>query len=509
MEHNPYSLYAGHGNSALTSSHVNMDTNSNRPRQHSNSEVNRIANDLLKMTNLARDHDTSFFNYNDNMSEIESAIIRSAEPIEIDESEEITALGHRGIWANKSESVDWRGPYPLSKYEINNDPNPEIIYKQPKQEIEYMQELAIRYLRPPTPPAPGDIIIVQEENSHVPPAPPLIIRQQPARPVTPPPLIIREAPPTAPPQLGQKIITISGKHLPPPPRKVVIERLAPLPAKPQSVIIERWLPYSQVKRKVVFQNMSSDSEEAVEKPKNVIVQWETPNVKIKKEYKYLGVIRANPLEYVQRYGSNLKRTSDLPEFVHSIKNPAGIVLAANHSYTYELEGDLNALNLIDLEKEGLGMYSSYLRKSGALRTLPGVPPNFSHNLVDFTQNSLSQFHQHPQSNLRSFSAATSFAASSFVGSTMDSEIPPVQPDSSLAVTLDSSIEQIFRLVDRDNCGRINCEDAEKTLLRLNSRLKRQYGEDDVKAFFSALDANLDNTIDLNEFKKAFINIAIA
>jgi len=50
-----------------------------------------------------------------------------------------------------------------------------------------------------------------------------------------------------------KLITIHGQKLPPPPRKVVIERLAPLPNKPQSVLIERWLPYTQTKRKVIFQ----------------------------------------------------------------------------------------------------------------------------------------------------------------------------------------------------------------------------------------------------------------
>ncbi len=62
--------------------------------------------------------------------------------------------------------------------------------------------------------------------------------------------VIREAPPSPPEQIGRKVITVSGKRLPPPPRKVVVERLAPLPTKPQSVIIERWLPYSQVKRRV-------------------------------------------------------------------------------------------------------------------------------------------------------------------------------------------------------------------------------------------------------------------
>jgi hypothetical protein len=58
--------------------------------------------------------------------------------------------------------------------------------------------------------------------------PPIIIRQQPARPSTPEPLVIREHPPRPPPHVGRKIITICGKKLPPPPRKVIIERLGKL-----------------------------------------------------------------------------------------------------------------------------------------------------------------------------------------------------------------------------------------------------------------------------------------
>ena len=175
--------------------------------------------------------------------------------------------------------------------------------------MQYIQELAIRYLRPPTPPAPGEIIITQERNILPAPAPPLVIRQQPPRPSTPEPLIIREAPPQAPQPIGRKLITISGKRLPPPPRKVVIERLAPMPSKPQSVLIERWLPYNDVKRRVIFQAAPPDP--VVIKPRNVIVQWEAPNVAVRKEYKYLGVVRANPCEYVQRYYFKSDEIDDL------------------------------------------------------------------------------------------------------------------------------------------------------------------------------------------------------
>ncbi len=166
----------------------------------------------------------------------------------------------------------------------------------------------MRYLKPPTPPPPGDIIIKQECNYTCAPTPPLIIRQQPPRPCTPEPLVIRECPPPSPPlaQQSTKVITISGKRVPPPPRKVIVERLAPIPPKPQPVIIERWLPYAQVKRRVIYQRTTSTADHQdvcagggnaeVLKPRNVIVQWEAPKVTVKQCVKYLGTIRANPAE---------------------------------------------------------------------------------------------------------------------------------------------------------------------------------------------------------------------
>ena len=114
---------------------------------------------------------------------------------------------------NQSEIKEWRGSLPLAEYTINDDKEPEIITKKSEREIVYKQEMAIRYLRPPTPPPPGDIYI-REENVQLPPAPPLIIRQQPPRPETPPPLVIREAPPPLPHNTEKKIIYIQGKFEP-------------------------------------------------------------------------------------------------------------------------------------------------------------------------------------------------------------------------------------------------------------------------------------------------------
>jgi hypothetical protein len=135
-------------------------------------------------------------------SQIEEAILKSTHPIKLNHTDEVSALGNHGIWANKDEVVNWKGDIPICEYSLNEDTRPRIITKRALKNLEYIQELAIRYLRPPTPPTPGDIVITQEANSIIPPAPPLVIRQQPPRPSTPEPLVLREAPPKPPSAIG-------------------------------------------------------------------------------------------------------------------------------------------------------------------------------------------------------------------------------------------------------------------------------------------------------------------
>ena len=81
--------------------------------------------------------------------------------LDIHDGEEITINGYSGIWANKHEEMNWKGVVPISSYKINEDPNPRILTKKPNQKLLYHQEVAIRYLRPPTPPEPGEILIQQ------------------------------------------------------------------------------------------------------------------------------------------------------------------------------------------------------------------------------------------------------------------------------------------------------------------------------------------------------------
>ena len=418
------------------------------------------------------------------LSDIEQAILRSTNPIEINETEDIMINGQKGILINKDEIKKWKGDIPLENYSINMDENPDIITKRSQHRIQYIQELAIRYLRPPTPPPSGDIIINQEPNKMYPPAPPLIIRQQPPRPNTPEPLIIREAPPKPPHQVGRKIITISGKKLPPPPRKVVIERLAPLPSKPQSVIIERWLPYTQTKRRVIY-NRATQADAVMVKPKNVIVQWETPEVEVKKDYKYLGVIRANPVDYVQRYGNSLISSDELPDFIKEIKTPDGIFLAADSKdYIDELEGDVEALNLVDLDKEGLGHYKSYLSNFSNKKTHSSTSTSFSRRNSNYIM--LGEVGSTTSQSSHSASTKSPFSSN---------------------IQLNVLIESLFKQVDINETGHISISEAENLLIRLNDRIGKKYGDYDVKAFFKNFDKNNKGFLNLEEFRRAFLQLS--
>lgn len=96
------------------------------------------------------------------------------------------------------------------------------------------------------------------------------------------------------------------------PRVVIFERLAQLPHKPQSVLIDRWLPYTQQKRKIIYQPPPPDP--VCHVSRNAIIQWGTPTVVIKRRIKNLGVIHAEPSEYVSKYGASLKTFYQLPQF---------------------------------------------------------------------------------------------------------------------------------------------------------------------------------------------------
>jgi hypothetical protein len=200
----------------------------------------------------------------------------------------------------------------------------------------------------------------------------------------------------------------------------------------------------------------------------------------------LDVIAANPVEYVERYGSELKQSNHLPDFVLEIPTPEGLVLAANHKYNslHELEGDVQALKLVDLEKEGLGEYAVYLQKYGSASR--------ASTAAALSNASLSA----SQSTVRYAPTGASARLSASVASSVS------EPQSNNE-NQTRSLSRVFNRVDNDHSGKITRDELEKVILKLNSDLGRNYGEKDVTAFLNALDRNSDGSISLQEFKSYY------
>ena len=58
---------------------------------------------------------------------------------------------------------------PLDQYRLNVDPNPTVIRKKPAEKVQYTQQVSLKFLKPPPPEQPGDIIIKQEPDVQAPP----------------------------------------------------------------------------------------------------------------------------------------------------------------------------------------------------------------------------------------------------------------------------------------------------------------------------------------------------
>jgi hypothetical protein len=66
-------------------------------------------------------------------------------------------------------------------------------------------------------------------------------------------------------------------------------------------------------------------------------------------------------KYVSKYGNTLVEWNKLPEVARDIKPPTGVVLASEaRSNLPPLEGDVHLLKYVDLEREGLSEYASYI-----------------------------------------------------------------------------------------------------------------------------------------------------
>ncbi|KAL7673294.1 hypothetical protein ACOME3_008160 [Neoechinorhynchus agilis] len=210
---------------------------------------------------------------------------------------------------------------PLNAYRIQADPSPTVVRRAlTGASTVHRQNVIIRFLRPPAPPAPGPLIIKEVRPPQPKPAPPLVIRQRPPRPRTPPALVLRERPPRMPVVTKTQTVIKRLAAIPAPPRQVIIERYPALPAKPRDVIIERWLQYGPLpRRKVIYQRAAAAR--AYRTPKNLIVQYTAPRPAVQRVFRRLGVMSVNPLSYASQYGASLL---DSASIVSAARN-AGVV----------------------------------------------------------------------------------------------------------------------------------------------------------------------------------------
>ena len=105
-------------------------------------------------------------------------------------------------------------------------------------------------------------------------------------------------------------------------------------------------------------------------PKNTLIQWESPDVEVRKDFKALGVAMANPAEYLTQFGPGLVEAAQLPGVVvANFVAPVGQVFGSNYTPDLpKLIGDLHALSLIDLDQAGLAEYKSFVPVSACFIT---------------------------------------------------------------------------------------------------------------------------------------------
>ena len=280
----------------------------------------------------------------------------------------------------------------------NVDPNPVVFRKKPADPVNYTQQVSVKFLQPPPPQQPGDIVITQQKDVQAPSVTPKLIRQNPPLPIKPAPLVVRERPPLAPAPIPPEHHVIPGKVIPPPPRKVVIERLPQLPQPPQDILVERWLEYGPRARRVIF--TPAPPIIPAPAPKNVLIQWDSPNVALNRQYRNLGITTAIPAQYAATFGASMVPASSIPVLSRSIRPPNGARLAAEHPpHPVRLVGDVVALALINRaanHASAPGLFTATTAGSSLASASDFTAPyaSFSANSSSFLGNNSATYHPH-------------------------------------------------------------------------------------------------------------------
>lgn len=269
--------------------------------------------------------------------------------------------------------------------------------------------MSVKFLRPPPLPPAGDIIIKQERDVQAAPLPPHHVTQKPPAPIKPPPQIIRERPPAPPPTIPPEVHSIPGRVIPPPPRKLIIERLPQLPAPPADVIIERWLEYPERVRRVIYE--SAPPVAVAPAPRNLHIVWDQPQVSIKREFKNLGIVVANPAAYASQHGPSLLHSAQIPSVGNQVRPADGQPLACETSLKPpRLVGNLHALRLAQAARSNLPAYETPYTPFGSQYAVSAAAPPPPPPAVSSSLSALSSGAPHYVSSYLNHAVGSGFAS---------------------------------------------------------------------------------------------------
>lgn len=106
--------------------------------------------------------------------------------------------------------------------------------------------------------------------------------------------MIREAPPKFVVPTERKVVRITGERAPPPPRKVIVQKMPSISCEQaRPIVIERWLAPKVPPRRIVLEG-SFHKYGQQEIVKNEIHECEAPKIILDKKFVDLGVERADP-----------------------------------------------------------------------------------------------------------------------------------------------------------------------------------------------------------------------
>jgi hypothetical protein len=263
--------------------------------------------------------------------------------------------------------------------------------------------------------------------------------------------------------------------------------LPALPAPPPSVIVERWLPYEAQKRRVIHVH-PTEPDVVYEKVRNVIIQWETAKAVVHQEFKDLGVVRADPQEYLEKYGSSLKRLEEMPDFVRDFKTPSDLLPKTPLTTPPELEGDLYALTLIDLDREGLSEYKHLL--SAACCTQP----------CSLRTKSMVTFAVAPEVMQPTTSARSVSQSVLSTCQTSESAAAPVENKN-----VRELLNEIVESIKGQSKSRLTYNEAKSVIAQLNLRLLRVYDDEKADKFLESINLTKESSCEVETFKAALLS----